>query len=345
MKTQGILKIKMRQPDLVEQGTTFACPACRGSLLDRLEGPVCIDCGRPYPMVAGLVDLRLESDRYLSLEAERAKAERLHRLEPETNLQGLAEAYYAITDDVLDARRGRFLRHIAGAVARGEALASRLPRDGRILEVGCGTGGLLVPALRSGRSIEAVDIASRWLVVARRRLADHGLTGRLVAASAERLPWDDGQFDAVVADSLIEHLDDPAQALREWVRVLRPGGRLIVWSPNRYMLGTDPHVGLWGLGWLPRAWVSGYLRLRRRQVWPPRTLSANEARRLAREAGLERVAVDVPAVSESWARSLPPRQRRAVGAYSAARRWSGSRALLRAIGPLWELTATKGEAA
>jgi SAM-dependent methyltransferase len=314
-------------------------------LLDRTEGPVCTGCGRSFPLVAGLVDLRLESDRYLDLEAERAKAERLHVLEPETDAQGLAEAYYAITDDVLDARRGRFLRHIAGAEARGEALAARLPREGRILEVGCGTGGLLVPVLRSGRSIEGADIAARWLVVARRRLADHGLTGTLVAASAERLPWADDQFDAVVADSLVEHLDDPAQALREWVRVLRPGGRLIVWSPNRYTLGTDPHVGLWGLGWLPRAWTPGYLQLRRRQVWPPRTRSANEAKRLAEAAGLEQVEVDVPGVPEPWARSLPPRQRRAIRLYSAARTVAVTRAVLRAIGPLWELNAVKGEAA
>ena len=83
-----------------------------------------------------------------------------------------------MTDDVLDPRRDRFLRHIAGAEARGEALVDRLPRGGRILEVGCGSGGLLAAAARSGRSMVGVDIASRWLVVARRRLADRGLTVR-----------------------------------------------------------------------------------------------------------------------------------------------------------------------
>ena len=59
-----------------------------------------------------------------------------------------------MTDDVVDDRRERFLRHIAGAEARGEALAACLPAQGRILEVGCGTGGLLVGggAGRAGRS-------------------------------------------------------------------------------------------------------------------------------------------------------------------------------------------------
>jgi len=327
---------------LVDHKAGLACPACQGSLID---GPdttnFCADCGRRFSPVAGLPDLRLESDRYLDLKAERAKAERLHQLEPKSNLQRLADEYYAITDDVLDERRGLFLRHIAGAEARGEVLASLLPRRGRILEVGCGTGGLLVPALRSGRSIEGVDIASRWLVVARRRLSDHGLAGRLWVASAERLPWRDDQFDAVVADSLIEHLDDPAGALREWLRVLRPGGRLILWSPNRYLPGTDPHVGLFGLGWLPRRWLPTYLKLRGREVWIPRTLSATEARRLARAAGFEQVQVDVPRMTRDWARAFSLSRQGALGAYSLVQRWSLGRCLLRTLGPLWELRAVK----
>jgi ubiquinone/menaquinone biosynthesis C-methylase UbiE len=320
--------------------TSLVCPGCRGALLERADGLVCLGgCGE-FPVVAGLPDLRLESDRYLDLEAERAKAGRLHALEGAADLRGLAEAYYAMTDDVVDARRARFLRHIQGAEARGEALAARLPHTGRILEIGCGTGGLLAAALRSGRAIAGVDIAARWLVVARRRLADRGLAAPLVAAAAERLPWPDASFDTIVADSLLEHLDDPARALAEWVRVLRPGGRLVVWSPNRFTLTTDPHTGLWGIGWLPRAWVPAYLRLRGRPVWPPRTLSPQGARRLAEAAGLVEVEVDSPDVPEAWARSLPPPQRLALRAYRGARRAWATRSLVRALGPLWELRAT-----
>src|SRR5438445_244146 len=88
------------------------------------------------------------------------------------------------------------------------------------------------PACRS--PIEGFDIAARWLVVACRRLEDHGLSVPLTAASAECLPFADATFGTVVGDSLIEHCDDPQAALREWLRVLRPGGRLILWSPNRF---------------------------------------------------------------------------------------------------------------
>jgi SAM-dependent methyltransferase len=327
-------------------GQSLVCPACRGELSagGPDEGMACARCGRSYPFVAGLLDLRLESDRYLDLDAERAKAERLGAIAESTDVLGLSAAYYAMTNDAGD-RRGRFLAHIAGALARGEALAARLPGRGTILEVGCGTGGLLVAAARAGIEISGVDIAARWLVAARRRLADHGLSVPLLAASAERLPWPDGSFDAVVADSVLEHLDAPAPALREWTRVLRPGGRLIAWSPNRYTLTTDPHLGLWGLGWLPRRWLPAYLRLRGRRFWPPRTLSAPEARRLAARAGLVHVAIDVPAIPEAWARTRPGPQCVAIRTYNAARRLPGARGLLRTFGPLWELRASKRGAA
>jgi SAM-dependent methyltransferase len=323
----------------IARDRALVCPACRGRLRATRDALGCAPCGRLYPVVAGLVDLRLASDRYLGLDAERTKALRLHALESATDLAGLATAYYDMTDDVIDHRRERFLRHIAGALARGEAIVDRMPETGRVLEVGCGTGGLLVAAARVGRSIVGVDIAARWLVVARRRLTDHGLVVPLTVAEAERLPWPDGTFDTVVADSLLEHLDDPVRALREWVRVLRPGGQLVLWSPNRFTLATDPHLGLWGVGWLPRRLVPAYLRLRGRTDWPPRTLSAAEARRLARRSGLEQVTVGPPEITERWAETRPAPERLAIRVYQSARKSAPGRALLGAVGPLWELRA------
>jgi ubiquinone/menaquinone biosynthesis C-methylase UbiE len=330
----------------VDLSLSLTCPSCWVPLSPSMAGEWrCEHCPRDYPLTAGLPDLRLRSDRYLTLAADRAKAERLHAIAQDTDVMALASAYYAITDDVLDHRRQRFLRHIAGALARGEALAERLPSRGRILEVGCGTGGLLVAAARMGRTIEGVDLASRWLVIARRRLKDHGLNVSLLAAEAERLPYPSQTFDAVVADSVLEHLDDPARAVAEWRRVLRPGGRLIVWSPNRYTLTTDPHLGLWGVGWLPRRAVPAYLRLRNRRDWPPATLSASEARRLARRSGFERVSTAPAAIPERWAQSRPPRERLPIRLYQAACKVAPARAIVTMIGPLWELSAeTKGAA-
>lgn len=321
------------------------CPECRAGLRSCGGGSfACPTCARAYPAVAGVPDLRRESDRYLSLAAEREKAVRLAAVAavPGADVARVAGAYYALTDDVVDHRRHRFLRHIAGAVARGEAMTGALPRRGLTLEVGCGTGGLLVAAARQGRAVVGVDVASRWLVVARRRLDDHGLPVPILAADAGRLPWPDATFDAVAADSLLEHLDDPAAALREWRRVVRPGGTLVVWSPNRYALTTDPHLGLWGVGWLPRRLVPRYLRWRGRTEWPPRSLSAWEAAGLARRSGWDRVTVTAPEIPAAWARSRPAWEQPGIRAYSAARSAPGARRLLCALGPLWELRAGEG---
>jgi SAM-dependent methyltransferase len=315
------------------------CPACRTPLARRGSAFTCDPCSRRFPDVVGLPDLRLASDRYLDLDAERGKAARLASFEASTDVLGLARAYYAMTDDVDDRRRARFLGHIAGAERRGEALAALLPPGGRVLEVGCGTGGFLVAAASAGLEAVGSDIATRWLVVARRRLADRGLRVPLVGAQAERLPWPDASFDALVADSVLEHLDDPAAALAEWHRVVRPGGRLLVWSPNRLSIFTDPHVGLWGLGFLPRRALPGYVRRRRGIPWMVRPLSAGEVARLASQTGWREVRAVAAKVAESLGRS--GRERRLVGLYGVARSWPPTRALLTTFGPLWQLDAVR----
>ena len=181
--------------------------------------------------------------------------------------------------------------------------------------------------------------------MARRRLDDLGLHVPMYAASAERLPHSDASLDVVVADSLLEHLDNPAQALAEWARVLRPGGTLLVWSPNRFSLAIDPHVRLWGLGFLPRRWQAPYVKLRRGAMWPPRCLSPGEAQRLAQNAGFRSVELAPPAIPSCWARSRTATQQALIATYGLARSMPLARSLLRTIGPIWQLRATRQEVA
>jgi demethylmenaquinone methyltransferase/2-methoxy-6-polyprenyl-1,4-benzoquinol methylase len=101
------------------------------------------------------------------------------------------------------------------------------------LDVGCGTGDLVELMSRAvGRDGRAVglDFASGMLAIARRRLAtDADLAGaRLVAGDAERLPVAAGAADALTFAFVLRNVADPERALRESLRVLRPGGRLVV---------------------------------------------------------------------------------------------------------------------
>ena len=316
------------------------CPLCRSTLRVRAFALSCLACDRNFPRIAGLADLRIAPDRYLSLDADRAKAEHLAAVSESSDFAGLVSAYYAMTEDVNAQRRRRFLAHIRRAVSRAEALAAGLPEDGRVLEIGCGTGGLLCAASRRGLQIDGLDIASRWLVLARQRLIQTLLRSSFVpdlltAGNADALPWPDGTFTCVVADSVVEHLDDAGAAFREWRRVTRPGGRLVLWSPNRYSVLTDPHVGLWGIGWLPRSIQSHYVRARRRCDWPLRLISASEAASGLRDAGWTVRSVTAASAPTDLA---PPAVR---SSYERLRSWPITRSLLRMFGPLWQIVATR----
>ncbi len=106
---------------------------------------------------------------------------------------------------------------------------------GRVLELGCGSGALLRRFAPIANLAVGMDISPAGLALAagwvRREVPGRPGVG-LLCARAERLPFGDGSFDAVISQHLIEHLDDPRVALAEWHRVLRPGGILALITPN-----------------------------------------------------------------------------------------------------------------
>jgi len=100
----------------------------------------------------------------------------------------------------------------------------------RVIDMGCGTAQIpirLAPRL-AGSLITAVDLAGSMLRVGEGNVARAGLGDRVTLAlqDCKSLSFPDGAFDVVVSNSLLHHVPDPAQPLREAVRVLRPGGVL-----------------------------------------------------------------------------------------------------------------------
>jgi SAM-dependent methyltransferase len=106
-------------------------------------------------------------------------------------------------------------------------------RRPRILDVGCGTGANLLMLSQYGDA-EGVDVSEDALAFCHER----GLE-KVKLGAAEALPYDDGTFDLVTALDVVEHLDDDLAGLREMRRVLRPGGRVLLFVPT--------FMFLWGL--------------------------------------------------------------------------------------------------
>ncbi len=101
----------------------------------------------------------------------------------------------------------------------------------QILDVGCGGGFLSNELARQGYAVTGVDLSPESLRVAKRY--DTSGTVRYDVADAYELPYPDRSFDVVTAMDFLEHVDDPARAIREFSRVLAPGGLFFFHTFNR----------------------------------------------------------------------------------------------------------------
>ena len=193
---------------------------------------------------------------------------------------GPLHAEYAREAAGYDARWAAYLDRTTRAVLdRLDAQAGE-----RILDVGCGTGWLLE---RLGRAVPTarltgVDPVPEMLALARRRLSASAVDLR--EAAAERLPFDDGSFDAVVSASVFHYVRQPETALSEMRRVLRPGGRLVL---------TD-----WNGDFLTCRLIGVYLRWQRRALF--RIYRPTELRQLLRQAGFDAVEIDQYRAGWPW---------------------------------------------
>ena len=115
--------------------------------------------------------------------------------------------------------------------------AARITAHDRVLDLGCGIGNILI-ALAERTAFEqpaiGVDVSPALIELGQREVHNAGLDARidLRVAPATRLPFGDSRFDVVLTSHVIKHLDDEAlpRALLEVARVLRPGGRFLLWE-------------------------------------------------------------------------------------------------------------------
>lgn len=141
---------------------------------------------------------------------------------------------------------------------------------GRLLDLGCGSGLWLAGMRRLGWQVEGIDFDPAAATAA----ATRGLHVR--CGSLEQQRFADATFNAITMSHVVEHLPNPVKTLTECARILKPGGRLILWTPNTASLGH--HL-------LKQYW---------RGLEPPRHLhlfSPASVRALLEKAGFPRISV------------------------------------------------------
>jgi len=157
-------------------------------------------------------------------------------------LRHAASVYDVVQPIVTLGQSGRRACHVADLVS---------PRSGeRVLDVGCGTGTLaweIAKRLESRGEVVGIDASPSMIRVARRKRS--ALHCRHQVALAENLPFPDRHFDAVCSGLFFHHVDAELkrQSLNEIVRVLRPGGRVVIEDigPPYTLLGAALAYGAW----------------------------------------------------------------------------------------------------
>ncbi len=280
------------------QELPLQCPRCHMTV-QLFEGArwVCTACDAEYPVVEGIPDFRVREGPFISNAHDREKAIRIASETAGKTFRELVSHYYAITPEVPPVDALRF----SETIMRGETLAKcllddwEIPHDPgtRLLDVGCGTGPLLAAAASRGEHIAAgVDIALRWLVIARQRLQEAGVQCPLVCANAEALPWGNATFTHLTFASSLEHMPKQTDVLEEAARVMGHGGEVYIYTPNRNSLGPDPHIRVWGGGYLPDWAVAALSKFRK--ALPPvrRLLSARGLAQMMERSGFEEISIN-----------------------------------------------------
>lgn len=109
----------------------------------------------------------------------------------------------------------------------------------RILDAGCGVGAYTARFCQFSPHVSGVEIDPAVAAEARARTQ-----AEITVARGEELPFGDGSFGVVFSHEVIEHVDDDRQAVREMVRVLTPGGRIVIFCPNR-LYPFETHGYFW----------------------------------------------------------------------------------------------------
>lgn len=323
----------------------WRCPRCRGEL--SAEGDVLRSktCGAIYEQIDGIADLRVPGDSWVDFHDDSATARELAR--GNYDLPDLVREVYRRRPDWDEARiELRSIQVLEGPCRLREEISGWL-RDAAqpnklFLDLGCGAGVLLAAATASGRQGIGVDVSMTWLVVAKRLITAWGGKPILAAALGEALPLADGAVNAVISLDVIEHVRDTDQYLREINRVTQGGGRLALSTPNRFSLTSEPHVFVWGVGWLPSRLQPWFVQWRSGKSYTDtRLLSSFDLERKLERFTQFKFEVIIPPVPEQEMNRFPVLKRRLAKLYNLISAIPITHRLFRLVGPFFRVVGKK----
>lgn len=142
----------------------------------------------------------------------------------ENEMTNNSRAYFAEVAEKWDGIRSGYFTEAMRDAAIGKA---ELPAGAVVADIGTGTGFVLQGLLDQASSLTGFDESAEMLAVARSNLAQHSHV-QFRQAEGQQLPAGDNHFDAVFANMYLHHAPDPAAAIAEMARILKPGGKLVI---------------------------------------------------------------------------------------------------------------------
>ena len=150
--------------------------------------------------------------------------------EPHDHVKQQVAAHWNRRAASFDEDFGHSIRSPAERAAWDRILDLVLPGRARLdaVDLGCGTGFLSFELAARSHRVTGVDFAPAMLTEARRKATERGAAVRFEEGDVERLRFAPGSFDLAISRHLLWTLPHPEAAIDEWIRILRPGGRLVV---------------------------------------------------------------------------------------------------------------------
>ncbi|WP_162913361.1 class I SAM-dependent methyltransferase [Rhodospirillaceae bacterium SYSU D60014] len=279
----------------------FASPCCKAKLTRQETRLECVACGHPYAVEDGLFKFTTGTSSHGEFSSE--EMAELLKLAKTDGWKSALERY-------IRPRRPRAVQLLTDPRRYNSIEPLKAVKNGRVLDFGCGLGGVSLALATAFEEVVALDGSedrvSLLNVIRREENLDNIVP--VCHIDPANLPFPDSHFDAVLLIGVLEYLpqslpDDTVEAahekcLKEFHRILRPGGSLLIHTKNRfgwqYWLGERDHSGLRFAPILPVSLTDLIARTVKGRPYRIINYSGGGYRKLMRKAGFDSVALGWP---------------------------------------------------